>query len=88
MSRLGKDELAVIRNQHIGFVFQGFNLLPRTSALENVELPMLYKGLSKPERKRRAAEALEKVGLAGREHHQPHQLSGGSSSGWPSPGRW
>jgi putative ABC transport system ATP-binding protein len=77
VSRLGKDELATIRNRHIGFVFQGFNLLPRTSALENVELPMLYKGLPKAERRRRAAEALERVGLAGREHHQPHQLSGG-----------
>jgi putative ABC transport system ATP-binding protein len=67
----------VIRNRHIGFVFQGFNLLPRTSALENVELPMLYKGLPRHEREQRAAEALEKVGLAGRERHQPHQLSGG-----------
>ncbi len=77
VSRLGRDELAVIRNRHIGFVFQGFNLLPRTSALENVELPMLYKGLPKAERRRLAAEALERVGLGGREHHQPHQLSGG-----------
>lgn len=77
VSRLGRDELAVIRNRHIGFVFQGFNLLPRTSALENVELPMLYKGVSRHERRKLAAEALEKVGLAGREHHQPHQLSGG-----------
>jgi putative ABC transport system ATP-binding protein len=77
VSRLDKDELAVIRNRHIGFVFQGFNLLPRTSALENVELPMLYKGLERQKRKRRAAEALARVGLAGREHHQPHQLSGG-----------
>jgi putative ABC transport system ATP-binding protein len=77
VSRLDKDELAVIRNRHIGFVFQGFNLLPRTSALENVELPMLYKGLPRHEREQRAAEALEKVGLAGRERHQPHQLSGG-----------
>lgn len=77
VSRLGRDELAVIRNRHIGFVFQGFNLLPRTSALENVELPMLYKGLSRHERRHRAAEALARVGLGGREHHQPHQLSGG-----------
>ncbi len=77
VSGLERDELAVIRNLHIGFVFQGFNLLPRTSALENVELPMLYKGLPRHERRQLAAEALEKVGLAGREHHQPHQLSGG-----------
>jgi len=77
VSRLGRDELAVIRNRHIGFVFQGFNLLPRTSALENVELPMLYKGVSRHERRQRAAEALVRVGLGGREHHQPHQLSGG-----------
>lgn len=77
VSRLDRDELAVIRNRNIGFVFQGFNLLPRTSALENVELPMLYKGLPRQERRRRAAEALERVGLGGRGHHQPHQLSGG-----------
>jgi len=74
----GRDELAEIRNKKIGFVFQGFNLLPRTSALENVELPMLYDGCSPPrERRQRAMEALKAMGLEGREHHHPNQLSGG-----------
>jgi len=74
----GRDELAEIRNKKIGFVFQGFNLLPRTSALENVELPMLYDGCSLPrERRQRAMEALKAMGLEGREHHHPNQLSGG-----------
>jgi putative ABC transport system ATP-binding protein len=77
VSRLERDELAVIRNRQIGFVFQGFNLLRRTSALENVELPLLYKGVSRHDRRALAALALERVGLKGREHHQPHQLSGG-----------
>ena len=77
VSRLERDELAVIRNRQIGFVFQGFNLLRRTSALENVELPLLYKGVSRHDRRALAASALERVGLKGREHHQPHQLSGG-----------
>jgi putative ABC transport system ATP-binding protein len=72
-----RDELAEIRNKKIGFVFQGFNLLPRTSALENVELPMLYDGGSPRERRKRATEALKAVGLEGREHHHPNQLSGG-----------
>jgi putative ABC transport system ATP-binding protein len=74
---LGRDERAEIRNSKIGFVFQGFNLLPRTSAMENVELPLLYNGLSPSERKERAREALKKVGLEGREGHHPNQLSGG-----------
>jgi putative ABC transport system ATP-binding protein len=74
---LGRDERAEIRNRKIGFVFQGFNLLPRTSAIENVELPLLYNGLSPSERKERAREALKKVGLEGREDHHPSQLSGG-----------
>jgi putative ABC transport system ATP-binding protein len=74
---LGRDERAEIRNSKIGFVFQGFNLLPRTSAIENVELPLLYNGLSPSERKERAREALKKVGLEGREEHHPNQLSGG-----------
>jgi putative ABC transport system ATP-binding protein len=74
---LGRDERAEIRNSKIGFVFQGFNLLPRTSAMENVELPLLYNGLSPSERKERAREALKKVGLEGREDHHPNQLSGG-----------
>lgn len=77
VSQLSKDERADIRNRKIGFVFQGFNLLSRTSALENVELPMLYAGLSAEERHRRATEALIAVGLAGREQNHPNQLSGG-----------
>jgi putative ABC transport system ATP-binding protein len=77
VSQLSKDERADIRNQKLGFVFQGFNLLSRTSALENVELPMLYAGLSTQERQRRASEALRSVGLAGREQNHPNQLSGG-----------
>lgn len=74
---LTKDDLATIRSKKIGFVFQGFNLLPRTSALENVELPMLYDGLPGAERRSNAMAALEKVGLKGRENHNPSQLSGG-----------
>ena len=74
---LSRDERAEIRNRKIGFVFQGFNLLPRTSAIENVELPLLYNGLSPSERKERARGALKKVGLEGREDHHPNQLSGG-----------
>jgi putative ABC transport system ATP-binding protein len=74
---LSKDELAEIRNQKIGFVFQGFNLLPRTSALENVELPLLYNHIAAKERKKRAFSALTKLGLEGREDHHPNQLSGG-----------
>jgi putative ABC transport system ATP-binding protein len=72
-----RDELAEIRNKKIGFVFQGFNLLPRTSAVENVELPMLYNGSPPRERRQRAMEALKAMGLEGREHHHPNQLSGG-----------
>ena len=72
-----RDELAEIRNKKIGFVFQGFNLLPRTTALENVELPMLYDGCAPGERRQRAREALRTMGLEGREHHHPNQLSGG-----------
>lgn len=77
VSQLSKDELADIRNRKIGFVFQGFNLLSRTSALENVELPMLYLGLKPAERLKRATEALEIVGLSERMHNMPNQLSGG-----------
>jgi putative ABC transport system ATP-binding protein len=73
----GRDELAEIRNKKIGFVFQGFNLLPRTSALENVELPMLYNGFHPRERRQRAMAALKSMGLEGREDHHPNQLSGG-----------
>ena len=74
---LSRDERAEIRNRKIGFVFQGFNLLPRTSAIENVELPLLYNGVSAEERRQKAMSALKKVGLEGRERHHPNQLSGG-----------
>jgi putative ABC transport system ATP-binding protein len=77
VSELSKDERADIRNRKLGFVFQGFNLLSRTSALENVELPMLYAGIDAAERHKRAVEALHSVGLAGREQNHPNQLSGG-----------
>jgi putative ABC transport system ATP-binding protein len=77
VSSLSKDELADIRNRKIGFVFQGFNLLSRTSAMENVELPMLYLGVKQAERHERAREALELVGLGARLHNMPNQLSGG-----------
>jgi len=77
IGNLGRDELASIRNQKVGFVFQGFNLLPRTPALENVELPMLYRGVPSHERRERAMMALKAVGLEDRWDHQPNQLSGG-----------
>ncbi|NWG04057.1 MAG: ABC transporter ATP-binding protein [Syntrophaceae bacterium] len=74
---LSRDELAEIRNRKIGFVFQGFNLLSRTAAIENVELPLIYAGASASKRRERAQKALAAVGLKGREYHQPNQLSGG-----------
>jgi putative ABC transport system ATP-binding protein len=77
VSRLNRNELAEIRNRTIGFVFQSFNLLARTSALENVELPMLYAGVAGRERKKRATEALVKVGLGDRVSHNSNQMSGG-----------
>jgi putative ABC transport system ATP-binding protein len=77
VSRFSRDQLASVRGREIGFVFQGFNLLPRTSAIENVELPMLYQGVSAKERHRRASEALARVGLGERLDHTPAQLSGG-----------
>jgi len=77
VSKMHDDELAEIRNKEIGFVFQTFNLLPRTTALDNVALPMVYAGYSKSERIIRAEEVLKQVGLADRMDHQPNQLSGG-----------
>jgi ABC-type lipoprotein export system ATPase subunit len=74
---LGSDALARVRNQRIGFVFQQFNLLPRTSALENVELPMLYAGVKPEQRRERALKALQRVGLGERSQHTPAELSGG-----------
>jgi putative ABC transport system ATP-binding protein len=77
VTRMSGDALARLRNREIGFVFQSFNLLPRTSALENVETPLIYAGVGKSERRERARAALQHVGLAERLHHLPSQLSGG-----------
>ncbi len=77
VERLTRDQRAALRRNFIGFVFQGFNLLPRTSALENVELPMIYQGVRARRRRQRAQQALVNVGLEGRAHHKPNQLSGG-----------
>ena len=74
---LGRDQLADVRNRRVGFVFQNFNLLPQLTALENVELPMLFGGLGRRERRRRALERLDQVGLADRVEHKPTELSGG-----------
>ena len=77
VGQLSRDQRALIRRNFLGFVFQGFNLLPRTSALENVELPLIYRGMRQAERRALALEALGKVGLAGRENHTPGEMSGG-----------
>ncbi len=77
VTALDRNGRALLRRNHLGFVFQGFNLLKRTSALENVELPLVYRGMAKAERRRRAVEALAQVGLAGRENHTQAELSGG-----------
>jgi putative ABC transport system ATP-binding protein len=77
VSSFNRNTLAEVRNRMLGFVFQNFHLLPRTSAMENVELPMVYAGIPTAERRRRAAEALTRVGLGGRLEHRPNQLSGG-----------
>ncbi len=77
VGRLSQDQRALLRRHYLGFVFQGFNLLARTTALENVELPLLYRGVSARERRRRALAALQQVGLEGRATHAPSELSGG-----------
>ena len=77
VAKFDDNQLATIRNREIGFVFQTFNLLPRTDALHNVELPLIYSGVPRVERRERSLKALEEVGLKGRVHHKPNEMSGG-----------
>ena len=77
VTKLTRDQRALLRRNFIGFVFQGFNLLNRTTAIENVELPLIYRGMPRAERREKAIRALHLVGLSGREHHKPGELSGG-----------
>jgi putative ABC transport system ATP-binding protein len=77
VATMDSDELALVRNADIGFIFQSFHLLPRASALDNVAQPLIYRGIGPRERRRMASEALERVGLGGRMHHRPNELSGG-----------
>ncbi len=77
VAHLTQDQRALLRRHYLGFIFQGYNLLPRTSALQNVELPLIYKGMGRAERHAAATDALAKVGLAHRAHHDPSELSGG-----------
>jgi len=77
ITKLNDDELSDIRNKHIGFIFQSFNLLPRLNAIQNVELPLMYAGVEKDQRRQLAQKALERVGLANRMYHKPSELSGG-----------
>jgi putative ABC transport system ATP-binding protein len=77
VSKMTDKELSEIRNRHIGFVFQGFNLIPNLNALENVELPLIYRRIPKDERRRIAVESMERVGLSNRMHHRPSEMSGG-----------
>lgn len=77
VAQMSDDELSIIRNQHIGFIFQGFNLIPSLDALENVELPLIYRGMKREERRRVAVESLNRVGLGHRLRHRPAEMSGG-----------
>ena len=77
VAQMSDDELSIIRNQHIGFIFQGFNLIPSLDALENVELSLIYRGMKREERRRAAVESLNRVGLGHRLHHRPAEMSGG-----------
>jgi putative ABC transport system ATP-binding protein len=77
VAELDRDQRALLRRHYLGFIFQGYNLLPRTTALQNVELPLIYKGIGRDERETRSLAALDRVGLAERAHHDPSELSGG-----------